>query len=139
MNEIRAYLVSDSTSETLDRIFFLKSQFANFDYEKEFAFVKTEQQIDRIIKDCNKMNNSLIKHTIVETKLAKYLKSKEKYFLWHIRNLILSFSKLLNQKPKLVRNVLDEYYKRIEAIQFTMSHDDGKKLMILKIRISCLV
>ena len=46
-------------------------------------------------------------------------------------NLILSFSKLLNQKAThkaSAQHVLDEdYYKRIEAIQFTMSHDDGKK------------
>ena len=46
-------------------------------------------------------------------------------------NLILSFSKLLNQKAihkPSAQHVLDEdYYKRIEAIQFTMSHDDGKK------------
>ena len=41
------------------------------------------------------------------------------------------FSKLLNQKAihkPSAQHVLDEdYYKRIEAIQFTMSHDDGKK------------
>ena len=58
MNEkYNVYLVSDSTGETLDRIFLsLKSQFANFDYEKkEFAFVRTEQQIDKIIKECNKL------------------------------------------------------------------------------------
>ena len=46
-------------------------------------------------------------------------------------NLILSFSKLLNQKAThkpSAQHVLDEdYYKRIEAIQFTMTHDDGKK------------
>ena len=56
MNEkYNVYLVSDSTGETLDRIFLsLKSQFANFDYEKkEFAFIRTEQQIDKIIKECN--------------------------------------------------------------------------------------
>ena len=54
MNEkYNVYLVSDSTGETLDRIFLsLKSQFANFEYEKkEFAFVRTEQQIDKIIKE----------------------------------------------------------------------------------------
>ena len=43
--------------------------------------------------------------------------------------LILSFSKLLNQKASHVpsgQHVLDEdYYNRIEAIQFTMNHDDG--------------
>ena len=42
MNEkYNVYLVSDSTGETLDRIFLsLKSQFANFDYDKkEYAFI----------------------------------------------------------------------------------------------------
>ena len=47
-------------------------------------------------------------------------------------NLILSFSKLLNQKaihkPSAQHVLDDEYYRRIEAIQFTMYHDDGKKL-----------
>ena len=54
MNEkYNVYLVSDSTGETLDRIFLsLKSQFANFIYnKKEFAFIRTEQQIDKIIKE----------------------------------------------------------------------------------------
>ena len=44
-------------------------------------------------------------------------------------NLILSFSKLLNQKashiPSGQHALNEEYYERIEAIQFTMNHDDG--------------
>jgi regulator of PEP synthase PpsR (kinase-PPPase family) len=44
-------------------------------------------------------------------------------------DLILTFSKLLNQKashqPSGQYTLNDEYYKRIEAIQFTMNHDDG--------------
>ena len=79
MNEkYNVYLVSDSTGETLDRIFLsLKSQFANFQYnKKEFAFVRTEQQIDKIIKECVNLENSLILYTIVETKLAKYISSQ---------------------------------------------------------------
>ena len=139
MNEkYNVYLVSDSTGETLDRIFLsLKSQFSNFEYEKkEFAFVRTEQQIDKIIKECSKLDNSIILYTIVEVKLAKYISSsseKNKVPCFGILgNLILSFSKLLNQKAihkPSAQHVLDEeYYKRIEAIQFTMSHDDGNKL-----------
>ena len=76
MNEkYNVYLVSDSTGETLDRIFLsLKSQFANFEYEKkEFAFVRTEHQIDKIIRECVNAQNSIILYTIVETKFAKYL------------------------------------------------------------------
>ncbi len=139
MNEkYNVYLVSDSTGETLDRIFLsLKSQFANFEYDKkEFAFVRTEQQIDKIIKECNTIENSLILYTIVETKLAKYLSNKSETnnvpCFGILGNLILSFSKLLNQKaihkPSAQHVLDDDYYKRIEAIQFTMAHDDGKKV-----------
>jgi [pyruvate, water dikinase]-phosphate phosphotransferase / [pyruvate, water dikinase] kinase len=137
-DKYNVYLVSDSTGETLDRIFLsLKSQFANFEYEKkEFAFIRTEQQIDKIIKECKKQENCLILYTIVETKLAKYLsvKTDENSLpcFGVLGNLILSFSKLLNQKAihkPSAQHVLDEdYYKRIEAIQYTMAHDDGKKV-----------
>ncbi len=131
------YLVSDSTGETLDRIFLsLKSQFQNFEYiKKEFVFVRTEQQINKIIDECKNLENSIILYTIVEIKLAKYLsfKSEEKKIpcVGVLGNLILTFSKLLNQKATHIpsaQHVLDaDYYRRIEAIQFTMSHDDGKK------------
>jgi len=138
MNEkYNVYLVSDSTGETLDRIFSsLKSQFSNFDYEKkEFAFVRTEQQINKIIKECNNAENCLILYTIVETKLAKYISNQSEEnnvpCFGILGNLILSFSKLLNQKathkPSAQHVLDDDYYNRIEAIQFTMSHDDGKK------------
>jgi regulator of PEP synthase PpsR (kinase-PPPase family) len=131
------YLISDSTGETLDRIFLsLKSQFSNFEYDKkEYVFVRTEQQIDKIIKECNSLTNTIILYTIVETKLAKYIAQKSELnkipCFGILGNLILTFSKLLNQKAShtpSAQHVLDEdYYKRIEAIQFTMSHDDGKK------------
>ena len=139
------YLISDSTGETLDRIFLsLKSQFANFDYnKKEFVFVRTEQQVNKILKESEEIKNSIILYTIVETKLAKYLSDKagEKNIpcFGILGNLILTFSKLLNQKAShkpSAQHVLDaDYYNRIEAIQFTMSHDDGKKPRILKNRI----
>ena len=54
MNEkYNVYLISDSTGETLDRIFLsLQSQFKNFEYQKkEFFFVRTQQQVDKIINE----------------------------------------------------------------------------------------
>ena len=138
MNEkYNVYLVSDSTGETLDRIFLsIKSQFSNFDYnKKEFVFVRTEQQINKIIEECVGKSNSIILYTIVETKLAKFITNQSEknnipcYGI--LGTLILNFSKLLNQKAihkPSAQHVLDEdYYKRMEAIQYTMSHDDGKK------------
>ena len=43
-------------------------------------------------------------------------------------DLILNFSKLLKQRASHIpsgQHTLEEHYKRIEAIQFTMNHDDG--------------
>ena len=98
MNEkYNVYLVSDSTGETLDRIFLsLKSQFADFEYDKkEFAFVRTEQQIDKIINECINIKNSLILYTIVETKLAKYISKQSEInnlpCFGILGNLILNF------------------------------------------------
>ena len=87
--------MSDPTCETLDRIFLsLKSQFANFEYEKEFAFIRTEQQIDKITKEAE-IDNSIILYTIVEKRrnilLIKVTNSVPYYVLG---NLILSFSSL---------------------------------------------
>ena len=135
-HKYQIHLISDSTGETLDRIFLaLKSQFSNFDYEKkEYIFVRTEDRIDKILKESEK-ENSIILYTIVETKLAKYisLKCKKKKIpnFSILGSLMLNFSKLLNQRATHIpsaQHVLDaDYYKRVEAIEFSITHDDGMR------------
>ena len=59
MNKIyEVYLVSDSTGETLDRIFLaLQAQFLNFKYRShQYAFTRTENQILKILDICKKKN-----------------------------------------------------------------------------------
>ena len=134
-NTYQIYLISDSTGETLDRIFLaLKAQFKNIEYKiHSCSFTRTENQILKILKDAKKNENSVILYTIVDNNLAKYLAnvSDEKKIpcFGVLGNLILNFSKILNQKashePSGQHVLNDEYYERIEAIQFTMNHDDG--------------
>ena len=134
-NTFQIYLISDSTGETLERIFLaLKAQFKNIEYKvSEFPFTRTENQILKILEDAKKNSNSIILYTIVDNSLAKFLsnQSEDKGIpcFGVLGNLILSFSKLLNQKashePSGQHVLNDEYYQRIEAIQFTMNHDDG--------------
>jgi [pyruvate, water dikinase]-phosphate phosphotransferase / [pyruvate, water dikinase] kinase len=134
-NTYQIYLISDSTGETLDRIFLaLKAQFTNIEYKvHSYSFTRTENQILRILEDSKKNKNSVILYTIVDNNLAKYLAnaSEEKKIpcFGVLGNLILNFSKILNQKashePSGQHALNDEYYDRIEAIQFTMNHDDG--------------
>ena len=132
-----AYLVSDSTGETLDRIFLaLQAQFSNFKYSShQYAFTRTENQIIKLLEICKKKKNSIILYTIVDTQLAQFLTAKSKGAnipcFGVLDDLILRFSKLLHQEASHIpsgQHVLDEdYYKRIEAIQFTMDHDDGRE------------
>ena len=134
-NTYQIYLISDSTGETLDRIFLaLKAQFKNIEYKvHSYSFTRTENQILKILEDAKKNENSVIFYTIVDSNLAKYLAniSDEKKIPCFsvLGNLILNFSKILNQKashePSGQHALNDEYYERIEAIQFTMNHDDG--------------
>jgi len=134
-NTYQIYLISDSTGETLDRIFLaLKAQFKNIEYKvHSYSFTRTENQILKILEDAKKNENSVILYTIVDNNLAKYLAnvSSEKKIpcFGVLGNLILNFSKILNQKashePSGQHALNDEYYERIEAIQFTMNHDDG--------------
>ena len=134
-NTYQIYLISDSTGETLDRVFLaIKAQFKNIDYNvKSYFFTRTENQVIKILEEEKKKKNSIILYTIVESGLAKFLANesdKKKIPCFGVLgNLILSFSKLLNQQASHVPSgqhaLNEEYYERIEAIQFTMNHDDG--------------
>jgi len=137
-NTYQIYLISDSTGETLDRIFLaLKAQFKNFKYKiHSCSFTRTENQILKILDISKKQKNSIILYTIVDNNLAKFLtykSNKTKIPCFDVLgDLILSFSKLLNQKashvPSGQHTLNEEYYNRIEAIQFTMNHDDGNAI-----------
>ena len=134
-NTYQIYLISDSTGETLDRIFLaLKAQFKNIEYRvHSYSFTRTENQISKILEIAKANENSIILYTIVDNNLAKFLanQSEDKGLpcFGVLGNLILSFSKLLNQKashePSGQYVLNEEYYQKIEAIQFTMNHDDG--------------
>ena len=134
-NNYQIYLISDSTGETLDRVFLaIKAQFKNIEYDiKSYFFTRTQNQVLKILEEANKNKNSIILYTIVDSGLAKFLANesdKKKIPCFGVLgNLILSFSKLLNQQASHVPSgqhaLNEEYYDRIEAIQFTMNHDDG--------------
>ena len=143
MNNIyQIYLISDSTGETLDRIFTaIKAQFKNINYNiHTYSFTRTENQISKILADAEKNSKSIILYSIVDSNLANHLANtcnqKKIPCFGVLGDLILSFSKLLNQKashePSGQYALNEEYYKRIEAIQFTMNHDDGNLVKEIK-------
>ena len=137
-NTYQIYLISDSTGETLDRIFLaLKAQFKNFNYKiHSYSFIRTQNQISKIVDILNNQTNSIILYTIVDVDLANFLlKKSERYKIpcfSVLGDLIINFSKILNKKathvPSGHHTLNEEYYDRIDAIQFTMNHDDGNSI-----------
>ncbi len=141
-NTHKIYLVSDSTGETIERIFTaLKSQFSNVKYEiYQYAFTRTKNQISEIIKNIKNEKKVIILYTLVDQSLIKYLNenaSKKKIPCFGVlEGLIKNFSEILDQEslsiPSRQHKLNEEYYDRVEAIQFTMRHDDGKDLRDIK-------
>ena len=116
--------------EALDRIFLaIKAQFLDFECKTiHYSFTRTENQIDKIISKCKEEKNVIVLYTIIDKNLSKNLsvKCKENNIPCFeiLGNIISDFSKLL--KKEAIRkpggqHVLDEeYFKRIEAVQFRM-------------------
>ena len=85
-NTYKIYLISDSTGETLERIFFaIKAQFKNIEYKVlSYSFTRTENQIDKIISEVITDPNSIILYTIVDNNLAKYLANVSSDKKYHV-------------------------------------------------------
>jgi len=137
MNKVyQVYQVSDSTGETLDRIFLaIKAQFSDFNCKTiHHSFTRTKNQIDKIISQSKKEKNVIILYTLVDKNFSQYLANETKKnnipSFEVLGNLITDFSKLLKKEASRVRSdqhdLDEEYYKRIEAVQYTIAHDDGK-------------
>ena len=137
-NSHEIFLISDSTGETIDRIFVaLKAQFKDVSYKtQQFSFTRTQNQIREILKEARNKKNIIILYTLVDQKLAKYLNNLSKKnnipCFGVLGDLIFNFSKILKKQalyiPSRQHKLNDEYYERVEAIQFTMRHDDGNDI-----------
>ena len=132
------FLVSDSTGETLDRIFLaLKAQFPKNNYKiHHFAFMRTSTQTATLLEACKKTDNPIILYTLVEKETTNYIINECKTHnipcFGLLDHLIPKFEGIFGQKathkPSGQHTLNKEYYQKIEAMQFTLQHDDGQKL-----------
>ena len=88
----QVYLISDSTGETLDRIFTaIKAQFKNINYKiHTYSFTRTENQILKILADAEKYSSAVILYSIVDSNLAKHLANTSSKKKFHV----LAFSEI---------------------------------------------
>jgi len=136
------YLVGEGTGETITKI--ARAALAQFHREKvevkNFFQVTDERYIARIIKEAS-ADDALVAFSIVQPSLRDFLiKEADRRGIKAIDvigNFIIQLSLFLKEKPLEIpgrQYILDEdYFRRIDAINFAVKHDDGKHPGGLKI------
>jgi [pyruvate, water dikinase]-phosphate phosphotransferase / [pyruvate, water dikinase] kinase len=131
---LHLHLVSDSTGETLENI--AKAALAQFDevevIKHFWPMARTETHIARVLDDIAK-NPGLVLYTLVNHDLRRTLEMRCKALalpaVAALDPVTDALQAMLGQQAKArpgKQHVLDAaYFARVEAIQFTIAHDDG--------------
>lgn len=129
------YLIAEGTGETISMI--TRAALGQFSREKvqvkSFFQVTSKEQIHEIVKEAAK-DRAMVAYSVVETPLGAFLQHETSdsgiRTIDVIGDFIMQLSLFLGEKPKEIpggQHILDEeYYRRIEAINFAVKHDDGK-------------
>lgn len=129
------HLVSDSTGETLIAV----SRAAAAQYqgisaiEHVYPLVRSASQLDRVVDELEAAPG-IVLYTLVEPDLAKSLESACRNFgcpcLSVLDPVLAMFQSYLGtastQRPGAQHVLNADYFKRIDALNFTMLHDDGQ-------------
>ncbi len=131
------HLVSDATGETLTTV----ARAATAQYTKMspiehvYPLVRTQKQLDRALIEIEEAPG-IVLYTLLEEDLVKRLED-------HCRELSLPCLSILGPVLQLMRSYLGtetshrvgaqhtlnaEYFKRIDALNYTMLHDDGQHI-----------
>ncbi|KUO51444.1 MAG: phosphoenolpyruvate synthase regulatory protein [Desulfitibacter sp. BRH_c19] len=134
-NNPKVFVVSDSLGETAEIVAkAVASQFNLSDIEiRRFPYVNNKQQVKEIIAQ-SEGYNCLIAYTLVIPELKEYLEELVNEMglgaVDILSPMLTSMEKLLKRPPKLepglLRKLDEQYFKRVEAIEFAVKYDDGK-------------
>lgn len=134
MTRLHLHLLSDSTGETLENI--AKAALAQFDgvetIKHFWPMVRSEGHLDRILLDIAH-NPGLVLFTLVNVDTRRKLETRCRALglpmVAALDPVTDALSNLLGQAAKARpgrQHILDAaYFARVDAIQFTIAHDDG--------------
>jgi hypothetical protein len=129
------HLVSDATGETLESMSKAALvQFEGIDVKKHsWPMIRTPRQMEKIIFDI-KENPGLVMYTLINSEirevLTKHCKDAGLPSVSLLEPVIDAFGAYFSMKANALpgqQYALDnKYFERIEALQYTMAHDDGQ-------------
>jgi regulator of PEP synthase PpsR (kinase-PPPase family) len=135
--EKQIFIISDGTGRTAEMV--LKAALMQFeDSNVQINIspqVSSKKQVREILAKAQKVNG-LVLHTIVSKKLRDTINKQGLLYAVDTIDLIgpllarLShhFSYLPSEKPGIYYELNKSYFKRIEAVEYTLRHDDGQRM-----------
>ncbi|WP_068457498.1 pyruvate, water dikinase regulatory protein [Aedoeadaptatus pacaensis] len=135
-SKLMVYVISDSIGETGELI--AKASVKQFDTKdfaiKRFPYTNTVEQVKPLLEDAAKHKRALVVYTNVDKDTRAYMKQKECELNLHMVDVmgppmdeiqsILGYEPM--RQPGLIRRLDDNYFKKVEAIEFAVQYDDGK-------------
>ncbi len=138
MNKIFIYIISDGTGETAMTM--TKAALVHYTSHDlnivRFKNIRTEQQVDSTIEEALQ-KKAIVIHTVVSRQLRSYLQEKAAAYglpqvdlLGPLLQELDAYLHVTDTKKEagILHSVDEKYFKRVEAIEFAVKHDDGKLL-----------
>ena len=133
--------VSDSIGETANQVAMASaSQFKEKVEVIRIPYIKSLEDVEEVIDSIDKYEKVMIVSTIISVKVREYLTEKaieRNVFINNVLGPIINVASTLlntvpNYNPGAMWNTDEEYFKRIEAMEFAMQYDDSKDYRGLK-------
>jgi regulator of PEP synthase PpsR (kinase-PPPase family) len=133
----QVFIISDGTGRTAEQV--LNAALMQFENSKVqttiYPHVSTEKQILEIIAEAS-LSKSLVVYTLVSKKLRDVINTQCRLYDVEAIDLIgpllahfsHHFSHLPSEKPGIFYELNKPYFKRIEAVEYTLRHDDGQRI-----------
>lgn len=135
-NYFHLHLVSDSTGETLIAISrAVAAQFQGMgSIEHIYPLVRNKSQLERVLREIE-ASPGIVLFTLVDAELAAFLEAACREFgspclsvLEPILGLFNAYlGTAITPRPGAQHLLNADYFKRIDALNFTMMHDDGQQ------------
>lgn len=137
MSKLKVIVASDSVGETGELV--AKACLSQFNIDESgevlirYPYIETEEHVDDVV-DLAKSKNAIVVFTIITPDLRKYIQKELKSEEIPSVDIMGPLMSVLEGKteeqpyyePGRVHKLDEDYFKKIEAIEFAVKYDDGK-------------
>jgi regulator of PEP synthase PpsR (kinase-PPPase family) len=138
--ELQIFVVSDGTGETAEAAArAAMTQFASSYRTRSFGEIRDEAQLERVLAEASE-RRAVVVFTIVRESLAKLVVARCAALQLRCVDLLGPVLSALEaelglepeHRPGLAHGVTEDYFRRVEAVEFAVGHDDGAGLAALR-------